>query len=162
MRKTLLTLSIALGVTAMLVVGDKAFGGTLAAPDTGVALQVVQVVPDCVPGTNCQTIAYVVKVLCGSIGTLGAGPFRTEINVYNLADLAISPIIFQVVSTGSFATTGGTVSPNVAKTINARAAIRMECPDITGRIGNNVMGFVRIQPPAGAEISVTAVYTRTH
>ena len=165
MRKTLLALSIAVGLFALLVAGGKAFGvnalGTLTAPDVGVPIEVAQILPDSVPGTGGSSSLYVVKVLCGQIGTLGAGAFRTEINIYNPADLALSPIIFQVVSTGSFATNGGTVSPNVSKTINGRAAIRMECPDITGRVGGNVIGFVRIQPPAGSELAVTAVWTRT-
>lgn len=100
--------------------------------------------------------------LCGSLSVLGAGTYRTEINVYNAADLAIGPVSFQVVSTGAFATNGGAVTANVAKTITARSAIRVECPDVTNRLGtSNVMGFVRIQPPSTAEIAVTAVWTRT-
>ena len=166
MRRTLLAVSIALTVVA-LVVGGAGFVldalASLGNPTLGIAMEVAQIQPDCVPGTNCQALAYVVKALCGSLATLGAGIYRTEINVHNLADLAVSPILFQPAATGSFASIGGIVGPNLAKTIAGRAAIRVTCPDITNRLGTpDVMGFVRIQPPSGAELAVTAVWTRTH
>ena len=166
MRRMLLAVSLTLTAVALVIGGGRAFGvtalGTLSAPTIGVAVEVAQIQSDCVPGTNCQSVAYVVKVLCGRIATLGAGTYRTEINVYNLADLAISPILFQAVTAGTFTGTGGAVSPNVSKTINGRSAIRMECPDISDRLGvSNVMGFVRIQPPSTTELAVTAVWTRT-
>jgi hypothetical protein len=160
-------LAVFAGITGVaLLFGGGASGiDTLATPGpptVGVAMEVAQIRPDCVPGTNCQSVAYVVKVLCGRISPLGAGTYHTEINVYNLADLLISPILFQVVATGGFGTTGGTVSPNVARTITGRAAIRMQCSNITDRIGRaDLIGFVRIQPPATTELAVTAVWTRT-
>jgi hypothetical protein len=164
MRRTLLAVSVALSAVALVFVGGKAFGFSalsLSNPSVGITMDVEQILPDVVPGTTGEDL-FVVKVLCGALGTLGGGQYRTEINIYNPADLALSPIIVQVVSTGAFTTTGGTVSANVAKTINARSAIRMECRDITSRVGSPVIGFVRIQPPAtGPRISVTAVWTRT-
>ena len=166
MRRVLVAVLIGSIAVALVVASGKAFGfsalGTLSAPTIGVTTEVAQIQPDCVPGTDCRALVYVVKVLCGSIPTLGAGTYRTDISVYNLADLAISPILFQAVATGGFSTTGGRVSPNVARTITGRAAIRMGCPEIADRLeASNVMGFVRIQPPATTEFAVTGVWTRT-
>lgn len=160
MRRTLLAVSIALTAVALVVIGGKAFG-SLGNPTIGIALDVAQIQPNTVPGTSSDDL-FVVKVLCGSLSILGAGTYRTEINVYNAADLGINPVNFQIVSTGAFSSNGGAETAIVSKTIDARSAIRVECSDVTSRLGTpNVMGFVRIQPPSTAEIAVTAVWTRT-